>query len=150
MHAHTKVKHNDVFMYMQYRKQQPYRSIASKGQHSYNYSLKHNNDILRAKDCKRHISSNACTFHGYCHCCYAYGHKAYFCNSRKRDHASPYKHRTKMSFNRYCFYCGDYGHISYNCAMKDKGPNTKLAWVPRSTRTNHEGPKHIWVPKVPN
>ena len=144
MHAHTKVKHNHAFMYRPYRKQQPYRSIASKGHHSHNNSLKHNNDILRANDCERHISRNACTFHGYCHYCHAYGHKAYFCNSRKRAyHASPHKHRTKMSFNRYCFHCGDYGHISYNCAMKHKVPKTKLFWVPKSTCTNHEGSKCV-------
>ena len=76
MHAHTKVKHNHAFMYRPYRKQQPYRLIAYKGQHSHNYSLKHNNDILRGKEFKRHISSNAYTFHGYCHCYHVYGHKA--------------------------------------------------------------------------
>ena len=59
-------------------------------------------------------------------------------------------HRTKMSFNRYCFHCGDYGHISYNCAMKYKAPKTKLVWVSKSTCTNHERPKYVWVPKVSN
>ena len=87
----------------------------------------------------------------YCHYCHAYGHKPYSCNVRKRaNHASPYRDRNHMSFNKYCFYCGHFGHISYKCAMKNKESKTKLVWVPKGTCTNIQGPKYLWVPKVPN
>ena len=147
---HTKAKSNHAFMY---------RSIASKNQHIHahapkkhhsihSHHLKQNNDVLRIKDCKRHNSRNTCAFQGFCNYCHAYGHKAYFYNSRKRAyHASSHRHGANMSYKRYCFYCGDFDHISYNCALKCKGPKTKLIWVPKGTCTNLEGPKYVGYQK---
>ena len=153
MHVHNKDKSNHAFMYKPIAsKNQPSHGNVHKKHHSFkNYHLKHKNDVPKAKDCKRHNSRNTCAFQGFCNYCHAYGHKAYFCNSWKRTyHASPHRNRINMSFNKCCFYCGDFGHVSYKCAIKSEKSKTKLVWVPKGTCTNIQGPKYLWVPKVPN
>ena len=48
-----------------------------------------------------------------------------------------------------CFYCHDIGHIASRCYSIQKSKVPSNAWVPRRPlRTNPQGPKMVWVPKV--
>ena len=50
-----------------------------------------------------------------------------------------------------CFYCGREGHTSSICNIrKNNGMNEKGKWISNDTlpKTNSQGPKMIWVPKV--
>ena len=48
-----------------------------------------------------------------------------------------------------CTYCNQDGHISFSCFLKKKAYfGRKLAWVPKESRTNTQGLKLVWVPKI--
>ena len=48
-----------------------------------------------------------------------------------------------------CTYCNQDGHTSFLCFVKKNAYfGGKLAWVLKESRTNIQGPKLVWVPKV--
>ncbi|GLT28089.1 hypothetical protein SLA2020_030450 [Shorea laevis] len=52
-----------------------------------------------------------------------------------------------------CYCCGEKGHYAYACPLKRliAQGKVKQIWVPKGTiRTNPQGPKQIWVPKIKN
>lgn len=47
-----------------------------------------------------------------------------------------------------CNYCNGNGHTSFSCQIKKNAYfGIKSKWVPKSLKTNIQGPKAIWVPK---
>ena len=48
-----------------------------------------------------------------------------------------------------CNYCNQNGHISFSCLIKKNAYfSVKQVWVPKARKTNSQGPKVTWVPKV--
>ena len=48
-----------------------------------------------------------------------------------------------------CNYCNQNGHTSFSCHIKKNAYfGVKHVWVPKAPKTNSQGPKVMWVPKV--
>ena len=48
-----------------------------------------------------------------------------------------------------CNFCGRKGHISSSCKLKvGSSSKSSKTRVIKENKTNHKGPKNIWVPKV--
>ena len=48
-----------------------------------------------------------------------------------------------------CTYCNQDGHTSFSCFVKKNTHfSVKQQWVPQSSKTNPQGPKVKWVPKI--
>ena len=51
--------------------------------------------------------------------------------------------------NFVCNYCNQDRHISFYCAIKKNTYfDVKQVWVPKAPKTNSQGPKVMWVPKI--
>ena len=59
------------------------------------------------------------------------------------------KASSQNDLNLVCNFCNQNGHTSFSCDIKKKENfGVKQVWVPKALKTNIQGPKVMWVPKV--
>ena len=71
-------------------------------------------------------------------------------SSIKQKYLKNYFEKASTSDTKHtCTYCNQDGHTSLSCFVKKNAYfGGKLEWVPKNSKTNLQGPKVMWVPKI--